>query len=268
VQPATDLRTAALAVLLEPDPPRKVSAARALWEHLSQHTLNTELQIAEPRGLPGRPERPFLVPPQQAPLRSAFSTKGRAALLHAIAHIEFNAINLALDAVWRFSGMPAEYYLDWLRVASEESLHFTLLTEHLSSLGQAYGDFDAHNGLWDMAERTAHDVTARMALVPRILEARGLDVTPAMQNKFAQAGDTRSVEILSIILEDEIGHVAVGNRWYRWCCERDGRDPEHYGDAIAKQHRAPRINPPLNESARLAAGFTPAELARWTSDRT
>ena len=159
---------------------------------------------------------------------------------------------------------PAEYYRDWLRVASEEAEHFSLLAAHLASLGHAYGDFDAHNGLWDMAERTAGDLAARMALVPRILEARGLDVTPGLQAKFAQAGDARAVEILAIILRDEIGHVAVGNRWYHWACARDGRDPQTYGEAAALAHRAPPVRPPLNEPARLAAGFTPQELARWT----
>ena len=195
------------------------------------------------------------------PQRSPFTTAGRAALLHAVAHIEFNAINLALDAVWRFPGLPDAYYRDWLRVAAEESLHFTLLAEHLATLGHAYGDFDAHDGLWAMAEKTASDFTARMALVPRTLEARGLDATPPMQARLARAGDQRAVEILDVILRDEIGHVAVGNRWYRWACARDGLDPLLHYAQLGARYGAPRLRPPFNFGARRAAGFDEAELA-------
>jgi len=148
--------------------------------------------------------------------------EGRAALLHALAHIEFNAINLALDAVWRFPGQPEAFYLDWLQVAREEALHFELLRDHLRSLGFAYGDFPAHNALWEMAEKTRHDVLARIALVPRTLEARGLDASPAVKRKLLAVGDTKAGEILDVILRDEIGHVAAGNRWYRWLCTRRG----------------------------------------------
>ena len=176
--------------------------------------------------MPGRPERPHLVSATQVPARSPFTPEGRAALLHAICHIEFNAINLALDAVWRFTGMPEKFYLDWLQVAGEEALHFTLVRDHLRSLGHDYGDFDAHDGLWRMTESTATDIVARMALVPRTLEARGLDATPPMQARLRQAGDLRAVEILDVILRDEVGHVAIGNRWYRWLCRRDGLDAE------------------------------------------
>jgi uncharacterized ferritin-like protein (DUF455 family) len=194
------------------------------------------------------------------PTRSPFTLEGRAALLHAIAHIEFNAINLALDAAWRFAGMPDAFYRDWLRVASEEALHFSLLREHLQSLGFDYGDFDAHDGLWLMTQRTAHDVTARMALVPRTLEARGLDATPPLQQKFARAGDTRAVEILAVILRDEVGHVAIGNRWYRWLCDRDGHDPLRLYGELAERYQAPRLRPPFNRAARAAAGFTEDEI--------
>lgn len=211
--------------------------------------------------LPGRPPRPRLVPAKAVPTRSAFSVEGRAALLHAVTHIEFNAINLALDAVWRFPGLPVLYYRDWLQVAAEEALHFTLLREHLATLGCEYGAFDAHDGLWAMAERTAHDPVARMALVPRTLEARGLDAAPPMQAKLRQAGDLRAVAILDVILRDEIGHVAIGNRWYRWLCERDGLDPLALYPVLAKRYQAPRLRPPFNLGARLAAGFTAAENA-------
>ena len=216
------------------------------------------LQCLEP--LPGRPALPQLVAPHQVARRSPFTVAGRAALLHAVAHIEFNAINLALDAVWRFAGMPPAYYRDWLQVAAEEALHFTLLSEHLATLGHAYGDFCAHDGLWAMVEKTASDVTARMALVPRTLEARGLDATPPMQARLAQAGDTRAVEILDIILRDEIGHVVIGNRWYRWLCKREGIDAVVTYDRLARTYGAPRPRGPFNLEARRAAGFTLDEM--------
>ena len=157
--------------------------------------------------------------------------------------------------------MPTAYYADWLRVASEEALHFTLLREHLLTLGRDYGSFDAHDGLWAMTQRTAHDVTARMALVPRTLEARGLDATPPMQARLRKAGDLRAVEILDLILLDEIGHVAIGNHWYRWLCARDGHDPVALYAELAVRYGAPRLRPPFNLAARLAAGFTEAEIA-------
>ena len=195
-------------------------------------------------------------------MRSPFTIEGRAALLHAIAHIEFNAINLALDAVWRFHGMPLEFYRDWLQVASEEALHFGLLRAHLQAQGYDYGAFDAHDGLWLMAQRTAHDVVARMALVPRTLEARGLDATPPLQAKLARAGDSRAVEILDVILRDEVGHVAIGNRWYRWLCQRDKHDPVALYPELVRRYEAPRLRPPFNHEARRAAGFTDEELSQ------
>jgi uncharacterized ferritin-like protein (DUF455 family) len=259
-------RHLALEVLCLQDPAEKAGAARALFASLDVAAIDADLQIEAPPDLPGRPARPRLVPPKSVPSRTPFTPEGRAALLHAIAHIEFNAINLALDAAFRFAGMPVAFYVDWLRVASEEALHFTLLREHLQSLGHDYGDFDAHDGLWLMTQRTAGDVTARMALVPRTLEARGLDATPPLQAKFAKAGDTRAVEILGIILRDEVGHVAIGNRWYRWRCEREGLDPvAHYAE-LTRRHQAPKLRPPFNWPAREAAGFTQDELVRLSGD--
>ncbi len=178
-----------------------------------------------------------------------------------MAHIEFNAINLALDAVWRYAGMPATYYLDWLRVAGEEAHHFSLLVDHLKTLDCLYGDHDAHGGLWAMCEKTAGDVTARMALVPRTLEARGLDATPPMRAKLLAAGDERAAQILDIILRDEVGHVAIGNHWYRWLCERDGLDPLAHYAVLAQRHGAPVLKPPFNWEARRQAGFNAEELA-------
>ncbi len=263
------LRARALQVLCVDDPAAKAAMARALFDEVagaSTAAFGIDDALAAPAGLPGRPARPRLVPPKDVPTRSPFTLEGRAALLHAITHIEFNAINLALDACWRFAGMPEAFYRDWLRVASEEALHFTLLREHLRSLGFDYGDFDAHDGLWLMTERTAGDITARMALVPRTLEARGLDATPPIQAKLRRAGDERAVAILDVILRDEIGHVAIGNRWYRWLCERDGLDPVPLYRRLARRYEAPRLRPPFNEAARRAAGFSDEEIA-WLSSQ-
>jgi uncharacterized ferritin-like protein (DUF455 family) len=255
-----ELRTGALKALLLPDPAAKVAAVRAL-QGAGDVALDPDAELRCPLPLPGRPPRPRLVPASALPRRTPFTTAGRAALLHAVAHIEFNAINLALDAVWRFARMPEAYYRDWLLVAAEEAHHYTLLADHLATLGHAYGDFDAHDGLWAMTERTAGDITARMALVPRTLEARGLDATPPMQARLAKAGDRRAVEILDVILRDEVGHVAIGNRWYRWLCERDGLDPMRHDAVLAVRYGAPRLRPPFNHDARRAAGFTDAEIA-------
>lgn len=257
-----DLRLCCLDLLCLADPAAKAARTRALFDALPTLTLDAQAEIAEPAGLPGRPPLPRLVPHAALARRSAFTREGRGALLHAVAHIEFNAINLALDAVWRFGGLPAGYYRDWLGVAAEEARHFTLLREHLrASLGHDYGDFEAHDGLWTMVEKTKHDVVARMALVPRTLEARGLDATPPMQARLAKAGDARAVEILDVILRDEVGHVAIGNRWYRWLCERDGLDPLAHYAVLALRHQAPRPRPPFNLDARRRAGFSAEELA-------
>jgi uncharacterized ferritin-like protein (DUF455 family) len=261
-----DLRRRALQLLSMREPAPKAQAVRTWAGTITPDApVDTHAHLDEPADLPGWPARPPLVPPAQLPARSAFDRAGRAALLHAVAHIEFNAIALALDAIWRFADLPRTYYFDWARVAGEEALHFSLLQDHLASFGHAYGDFAAHDGLWSMAERTRGDVLARMALVPRTLEARGLDVTPAMRAKFARAGDTRAAEILDVILRDEIGHVAIGNRWYRWLCERAGVDPMQAHAQLALQHRAPRPKPPFNLEARRAAGFDAAELAALTT---
>jgi uncharacterized ferritin-like protein (DUF455 family) len=182
-------------------------------------------------------------------------------MIHALAHIEFNAINLALDAIWRFADMPEDYYADWLKVAAEEAYHFTLLNEHLIKLGYVYGDFPGHNSLWEMATRTKDDILARIALVPRTMEARGLDASPALRAKLAQVGDMEAAAILDIILRDEIGHVAIGNLWFNWLCETRGLEPISAYASLAKQYEAPTPRKPFNHQARLAAGFTEQELA-------
>ena len=253
-------RQRALDILCLSDPHTKALQTRELFAASAAASIDAQATFDPPDTLPGRPALPRLVPPKDVPRRSPATLEGRAALLHAITHIEFNAINLALDAVWRFSGMPDAFYRDWLSVASEEALHFNLLRDHLQTLGSDYGSFDAHDGLWLMTQRTAHDVTARMALVPRTLEARGLDATPPMQAKLRQAGDLRAVEILDVILRDEVGHVAIGNHWYRWLCERDGHDPVALYPTLADRYQAPRMRPPFNLVARRAAGFTDAEI--------
>ena len=185
-------------------------------------------------------------------------------LVHALAHIEFNAVNLALDAVWRFPGMPSDYYADWLRVAAEEAHHFTLLDAHLRTLGWAYGDFPGHDSLWEMVAKTSEDVLARMALVPRTLEARGLDASPPIRARLQQAGDDASASILDVILRDEIGHVLIGNRWFRFLCDGLGLDPHATYERLAEQYHAPKLCAPFNFEARRDAGFDEAELRALT----
>lgn len=209
----------------------------------------------------GRPAKPELVPPKQVKQRSAHTAEGRAGLLHAITHIEFTAINLALDHAARFRGMPEAYYGDWIGVAAEEAAHFMLLRQRLQALGHDYGDFPAHGGLWAMAERTADDPLIRMALIPRLLEARGLDATPPIQRRLEEAGDTASARVLDIILRDEIGHVGLGDRWFRTLCAERGCEPESTYRSLLARFKAPWPQAPMNEAARLAAGFTAAELA-------
>jgi uncharacterized ferritin-like protein (DUF455 family) len=209
----------------------------------------------------GHPDKPVLVAPRLLPRRSVNTMAGRAALIHAIAHIEFNAINLAWDAVYRFRGMPQDYYADWIQVAGEEARHFGMLRVHLQSLGYDYGDFEAHNGLWEMAQKTAHDPLVRMALVPRVLEARGLDVTPAMMQRLQAAGDERAVQILQVILRDEVGHVAIGSRWYHYLCERRGLDPVHTFRELIHEYMKSDLKGPFHMEARQQAGFTHEELA-------
>ena len=262
--PAT-LRESALHALAAADPHKKVVQTEYSWASRERLIVGAEQAITPSAPIPGRPDKPDLIHPAKVPKRSPATPEGRAALLHAIAHIEFNAINLALDAVWRFAGMPDAFYLDWLRVAKEEAHHFSLLREHLQSLGHDYGDFPAHDNLWMMCERTRHDVTARMALVPRTLEARGLDATPLIQAKLRQVGALdalRAVDILDIILRDEVGHVAIGNHWYRWLCEREGLDPVAHYAVLATRHEAPSLRPPFNAAARRSAGFTEEEITR------
>ena len=252
------LRARCLTALATSDVDQKLAAVEALT-HVAGAIDPDEVLVGPPT-LPGRPPRPTLVSPKDVPQRSLGNAEGRAALLHALGHIEFNAVNLALDVIWRFSAMPEAFYRDWLKVAVEEAYHFRLLRARLGELGFAYGDFPAHNGLWEMAEKTRSDVLARLALVPRTLEARGLDASPPIRAKLAAAKDDQSAAILDIILRDEIGHVAIGNHWYRHLCTQRGLDPIATYASLAETHRAPKLRGPFNMAARRAAGFEQAEL--------
>lgn len=247
------------------DPDEKCAAVAVLCDHWQTGACQAVAGLNDeaPLWAPGRPLRPELVSPHSVPLRRAGTREGHAALLHAIAHIEFNAINLALDCVMRFRNFPAEFHGAWVAVAGEEALHFGLLRGRLHALGFNYGDFPAHNGLWEMACSTAHDPLARMALVPRVLEARGLDATPPIMEKLRRIGDEESVAVLEIILRDEVGHVALGDRWFRILCAERGLEPEQTYTDLIDSFGAPRPQPPFNESARLAAGFSREELDRF-----
>ncbi len=245
------------------DPTEKVAATEAAAAAFRAGRLSLDdVTPVAPIGSPGRPQRPVLVPPKQLPRRGLGTPEGRVALVHAVAHIEFNAVNLAWDAVYRFRGMPADYYADWICVADDEARHFRLLRARLAELGHDYGDFDAHDGLWEMAVKTSHSCLERMALVPRVLEARGLDVTPGMISRLRHARDDATADILDIILREEVAHVAAGSRWFAWCCEREGRDAERAFDELIALHARGAVRGPFNTDARIAAGFTRAELER------
>ena len=258
----TDLHQAARRCLKASDPEEKLRLTHDAWRALQGGGLHPDARAAPPEPIvaPGRPLRPRLVEARQVPQRGLGTPEGRAALVHAIAHIEFNAINLAWDAVYRFRGFPAEYYRDWASCAHDEARHFAMLQGRLAELGHAYGDFDAHNGLWEMAEKTAHSDLARMALVPRVLEARGLDVTPGMIERLRSVGDERTIDILEVILREEVAHVAAGTRWFRWCCERDGLQPRATFLALLRDYMGGNLRGPFNFAARQAAGFDQEEM--------
>jgi uncharacterized ferritin-like protein (DUF455 family) len=256
-----NLFDAAHDALMIGEPAAKIAAVRNLHDAFVRGATNraaTTAAVALPE--PGRPQRPMLVAPRELAQRGLGTIEGRAALIHAVAHIEFNAINLALDAVYRFRDLPQDFYADWLQVAADEARHFELLQARLADLGHAYGDFPAHNGLWDAACRTAHDPLVRMALVPRVLEARGLDVTPGMIARLREVGDHETVAVLAVILAEEVAHVAAGTRWFRHCCTVAGVDPEPTFLGLLRRYEA-AIRPPFNRAARAEAGFTAAEQA-------
>lgn len=256
------IRQVALQALAEANISKKCHLVQSIDQSLP---IDTHALLTPHEPLPGIPKHPELVDPKKVPVRAITSPDGHAAMLHAIAHIEFNAINLALDIIWRFPKMPETFYLDWLQVAKEEVYHFKLVTERLEQLGYHYGDFQAHSGLWDMAEKTQNDLLARLALVPRYLEARGLDVNPLIQEKFKSIGDTASIAILEIILRDEIGHVGFGSKWFHYLCEHQQRSAEDCYKELLAQYQLNKPNRQANLVAREQAGFSQNELA-WFQD--
>lgn len=254
-------RRQALAVLLMQDPMQKTAATLSLARcAMRSDAWDLNEQLTEPADLPGMPAALRLVHAKDLRPQPLHTAHGKGALLHALAHIELNAVNLALDAVWRFAGMPRPYYLDWLKVAREEAYHYRMLARRMAHWGTHYTAHAAHNTLWDMADKTRGDVLARMALVPRLHEARGLDAAPAVREKLIGCGDAPSGAVVAVIQRDEIGHVAVGNHWYRSLCTQRGLDPLAYYQVLCQQYAAPKLRPPFNETARLAAGFTQDEI--------
>lgn len=218
---------------------------------------------------PGRPGRPELLPPRMVKKRKITAApRGRIALLHALAHIELNAVDLSWDAIARFSpSMPRAYTDDWVKVADEESKHFLLISDRLRELGSFYGELPAHDGLWQAATETRHDVRARMAVVPLVLEARGLDVTPPMIEQMRNVGDEDSAAILQIIHDDEIGHVAIGKRWFDHCCEQDGAEKVETWQHLVRTYFRGPLKPPFNVAAREAAGFSSAYYGPLAEER-
>lgn len=244
------------------DPQQKCQLTQQLYaDWLQQQYALANENPPQPIGEAGRPEKPELVPPRDVPSRGIGTEQGRVILVHALAHIEFNAINLALDAAYRFRNMPAEYYGDWLRVAAEEAYHFSLLRDYLQKHEHDYGDFPAHRSLWEMAQRTAHDVMVRMALVPRVMEARGLDVTPVLIKKLQHAKDNELVAHLEIIHRDEIGHVAIGSKWFRYVCDQRHLDARATFRQLVDEYMKGSLKGPFDDVVRMQAGFSEDELA-------
>ena len=244
------------------DAAEKVRLTKKLGAQWAAGHLKFGYRDAAPQALdrPGLPEILRLVPPREVPMRALGSEQGRIGLLHAAAHIEFNAINLALDAAYRFRDLPEAYYDDWISVAVDEARHFSMLADRLSAYGVAYGDLPAHNGLWEMACATRNDCLKRMALVPRVLEARGLDVTPAMIKRVQSVGDHETVAILKVILQEEERHVEIGTRWFNWCCRSAGVEPQSTFLGLIEENYNGKMKAPFNEPARMRAGFTENEM--------
>ncbi len=254
------LEELANAALTSADLDNKVQITRKAAESWRQRKLSLNGSRRLPSAKrPGRPEKPVLLPPNKVPKRGIGSESGRIALIHAICHIELNAIDLALDIVARFSRepMPNSFFDDWMMVASEEAKHFTLLRKRLQEFGADYGDLPSHDGLWEAAHETSHDLTARLALVPLVLEARGLDVTPSLIRALQREKDHETAEIFEIIYEDEKGHVAVGAKWFRFLCRRQKRDPDAQFRQLVRDHFRGQLKPPFNDRARCASGITP-----------
>lgn len=257
----TNLYAATFHCIQMMDPFEKAADTCRLHQRWCADELNAESHDEPVRiPVPGRPAKPVLVNPMKVPKRGFKSKQGLVKLAHAIAHIEFNAINLALDAVYRFRQVPRDFVSDWLQVAAEESSHFLMLARYLEDNGSCYGDYDAHNGLWEMALKTDHDVMVRMALVPRVLEARGLDVTPGMIARLRSVGEQSLVDILETIHREEIGHVLIGTRWFNFACEQRGLSPQIVFTDLLHKYMKGSIQGPFDETSRIQAGFTEGEL--------
>ena len=262
----TSLSAAIHAALIEADPRAKVMAARRVARDWRLRRLDWRFDAAMPDE-PGRPAAPELLPPNQMPKRGkGGSERGRIALWHALAHIEFVAIDLALDMAGRFGPeMGPEFVSDFLMVAADEAMHFALIERHLQVLGSHYGALPAHSGLWDAASETMHDVAARLAIVPMVLEARGLDVTPATLERVRQAGDEAGARILERILDDEIRHVRFGAKHFAAVCAARGESQEPLWKTFVARHFRGAIKPPFNDSARHSAGLSRSLYAALAS---
>lgn len=259
--PIASLRAGATAAIAASDLAIKTGLAQETarrW-HQRRLSLRSPLDPALPER-PGRPEKPELVRPGHTEKRSLHTVPGRIAMLHALAHIELNAVDLALDIVARFASepVPHSFFDGWMQVAFEEAKHFNLVCDRLRALGADYGDLPAHDGLWQAAHSTRNDLTARLAVVPLILEARGLDVTPSLQDKMRETGDLESAEVLRIIYEDEKGHVAIGAKWFRFLCARERKDPAKTFQALVRANFRGSLKAPFNDIARAEAGLTPS----------
>lgn len=262
------LRGGATLAILSADLDEKTELAQATarrW-HERRLSLRSPLDPDLPER-PGRPARPVLVPPKATGKRSLHTLAGRIAMLHALAHIELNAVDLALDIVARFASepVPHSFFDGWMRVAYEEAKHFRMVRDRLRALGADYGDMPAHDGLWQAAHSTRNDLTARLAVVPLILEARGLDVTPSLQDKMRETGDIESADVLKVIYEDEKGHVAVGAKWFRFLCARERKDPAATFKALVRANFRGALKAPFNDVARAEAGLTPSFYRSLTS---
>jgi len=249
-------------IILLNDANEKCLATQQLWQavqEINSITVNNDsaIQIIL---TPGLPRQLKLVAPRQLKRRGIQQQLGRNILMHAIAHIEFNAINLALDAAYRFRQQPTQYYHDWIGIAADEARHFEMIRNYLNTHDCNYGDYPTHNGLWDMAVQTQNDIVARMALVPRVLEARGLDVTPSIIQRLKSVGDTQAVAILEIIYQDEIGHVLTGSHWFKWQCQQRSLEPRSTFIKMIKKHLHGQLKGPFNLQARLLAGFDEMEI--------
>ena len=257
-----ELRAHCLKALATNDLNEKLNQVKVIYESFRSHqmTIDSKADIQHTYHLPGAPLTPQIVPPRLVEKRSSSTEHGKLIFVHALAHIEFNAINLALDIIWRFKDLPDQFYSDWLQIAYEEHLHFNLLNDYLKKFGLSYGSFNAHNSLWEMAERTCHDLIHRLALIPRTMEARGLDVTPPIIEKFKQQKDDDIAAILQIIFEEEIRHVSIGNIWYRWACEAQELDPHETYKNLLKTYDIELNYEKLNKEARYKAGFLKEEL--------